>query len=79
MGSVAYPSREVTLKSTAVQTGSKKSMLHDKMEEHCGLVQFYPGMSPDLIRAFEGYKGLVLAGTGLGHVIPHSSPPCKNS
>jgi glutamyl-tRNA(Gln) amidotransferase subunit D len=38
------------------------------MEEHCGLVQFYPGMSPDLIRTFEGYKGLVLAGTGLGHV-----------
>jgi glutamyl-tRNA(Gln) amidotransferase subunit D len=25
-------------------------------------------MSPELIRAHEGYKGLVLAGTGLGHI-----------
>ena len=39
-----------------------------RLEEHCGLVQFYPGMSPDLLTAYEGYKGLVLAGTGLGHV-----------
>jgi glutamyl-tRNA(Gln) amidotransferase subunit D len=31
---------------------------------------FYPGMSPDLIEAFveKGYRGFVIAGTGLGHV-----------
>ena len=68
LGSVAYPSREVILKSHAVRRGSKTLDLHDKLEEHCGLIQFYPGMSPDLLEAYEGYKGLVLAGTGLGHV-----------
>jgi glutamyl-tRNA(Gln) amidotransferase subunit D len=68
LGSVAYPSREVTLKNSTVRRGSQTLALHDKLEEHCGLVQFYPGMSPDLITAYEGYKGLVLAGTGLGHV-----------
>jgi glutamyl-tRNA(Gln) amidotransferase subunit D len=68
LGSVAYPSREVTLKSYAVRRGSQMLALHDKLEEHSGLVQFYPGMSPDLLKAYEGYKGLVLAGTGLGHV-----------
>jgi glutamyl-tRNA(Gln) amidotransferase subunit D len=68
LGSVTYPSREVSLKSYAVRRGSQTLALHDKLEEHCGLVQFCPGMSPDLLKAYEGYKGLVLAGTGLGHV-----------
>jgi len=68
LGSVAYPSREVMLKNYAVRRGTQTLALHDKLEEHCGLVQFYPGMSPDLLKAYEGYKGLVLAGTGLGHV-----------
>jgi glutamyl-tRNA(Gln) amidotransferase subunit D len=77
LGSVAYPSREVTLKSSAVQRGSHKLALHDKLEEHCGLVQFYPGMSPDLFMAYERYKGLVLAGTGLGHVSTALIPSLK--
>jgi glutamyl-tRNA(Gln) amidotransferase subunit D len=77
LGSVAYPSREVTLKSSAVQRGSHNLALHDKLEEHCGLVQFYPGMSPDLFRAYEGYKGLVIAGTGLGHVSTALIPSIK--
>jgi glutamyl-tRNA(Gln) amidotransferase subunit D len=68
LGSVAYPSREVTLKSYTVRRGNQKLALRDKLDEHCGLVQFYPGMSPDLLKVYEGYRGLVLAGTGLGHV-----------
>src|SRR5512136_562607 len=68
IGSVAYPSREVILKSSAVRRGSQTLALHDKLEERVGLVQFYPGMSPDLISSYEGYPGVVLAGTGLGHV-----------
>ena len=38
LGSVAYPSREVTLKSYAVRRGNQKLAMHDKLEEHCGLV-----------------------------------------
>ncbi len=69
LGSVAYPSRRSNPERlTQYRRGSQKLALHDKLEEHCGLVQFYPGMSPDLLKAYEGYKGLVLAGTGLGHV-----------
>ncbi len=77
LGSVAYPSREVTLRSHAVRRGDRNLALHDKLDEHCGLVQFYPGMSPDLFRAYEGYKGLVLAGTGLGHVSTTLIPPLQ--
>jgi glutamyl-tRNA(Gln) amidotransferase subunit D len=34
------------------------------------LVYYYPGMQPDLIDALveKGYRGIVIAGTGLGHV-----------
>jgi glutamyl-tRNA(Gln) amidotransferase subunit D len=78
LGSVAYPSREISLNSHAVRRGSKKLMLHDRLEEHCGLVQFYPGMSPDVLRVYEGYKGLVLAGTGLGHVSTSLIPSLQN-
>jgi glutamyl-tRNA(Gln) amidotransferase subunit D len=77
LGSVAYPSREVTLKNFAVRRGSHKLALYDKLEERCGLVQFYPGMSPDLFRIYERYKGLVLAGTGLGHVSSALIPPLQ--
>ncbi len=68
IGSVAYPSREVTLNDHAVRRERKDPGIRDTLEDHCALIQFYPGMSPALLEAYEGYKGLVLAGTGLGHV-----------
>jgi len=68
LGSVAYPSGEVSLEDHAVRRGNRKAGIHDRLEEHCGLLQFYPGISSDLLDAYEGYQGLVLAGTGLGHV-----------
>ncbi len=68
LGSVNYPSGEVSIADHAVRRGSRKPGIRDTLEEHCGLLQFYPGMSPDLLGAYEGYRGLVLAGTGLGHV-----------
>ncbi|MCX8173353.1 MAG: Glu-tRNA(Gln) amidotransferase subunit GatD [Thermoplasmata archaeon] len=40
-----------------------------RMEERVNLLYYYPGMSERLFRAhFEGAKGVVIAGTGLGHV-----------
>jgi glutamyl-tRNA(Gln) amidotransferase subunit D len=77
LGYVDYPSLKITLGSEAAHRGDRKLALHDKLEERCGLVQFYPGMSPDALRAFEGYHGLVLAGTGLGHVSTRWIPALK--
>jgi len=41
-----------------------------RYDEHVTLVYYYPGMQPDLIDALvdKGYRGIVIAGTGLGHV-----------
>jgi glutamyl-tRNA(Gln) amidotransferase subunit D len=39
------------------------------MEEKVALLQFYPGMSPALFEGVaEAHRGVVIAGTGLGHV-----------
>jgi len=67
VGYVEYPSRTVTLTPGAIRRGERKLALHDNLEPHCGLIQFFPGMSPDILKAYEGYRGLVIAGTGLGH------------
>jgi len=39
-------------------------------EERVTMVYYYPNMNPDIIDALvdKGYKGIVIAGTGLGHV-----------
>jgi len=68
LGHVDYPSLAVNLSGGVVQRGTEDLKLNDALEERCGLLQFYPGMPSSVLEAFEGYKGLVLAGTGLGHV-----------
>ena len=68
IGHVDYPARTVCLEPEAVRRGSCTLKLDDRLEPRCGLVYFYPGMDPALLDAFSGYPGLVVAGTGLGHV-----------
>ncbi|MFY9195527.1 MAG: Glu-tRNA(Gln) amidotransferase subunit GatD [Methanoculleus sp.] len=68
LGYVDYPSLEVNLSDEAVRRGTEGIELHDALEERCGLIQFYPGMPPSVLDSYADWKGLVLAGTGLGHV-----------
>jgi glutamyl-tRNA(Gln) amidotransferase subunit D len=77
IGSVEYPSRKVTLAKDAVKRGTHKLALHDQLDPHCALIQFFPGMSPDILKAYEGYHGLVIAGTGLGHTSTALIPGLK--
>lgn len=44
-----------------------------KIESKCALVYIHPGMSTEIIDFYidKGYKGIVLAGTGLGHAPKH--------
>jgi glutamyl-tRNA(Gln) amidotransferase subunit D len=67
IGRVEYPSLEVTLSKDAVCRSGTEPALHDALEERCGLLYFYPGMPAGVLDAFSGMKGLVIAGTGLGH------------
>jgi len=48
----------------------RKLVLKPNFDEKVALIKFYPGINPALIDWYvdNGYKGLVLEGTGLGHV-----------
>jgi glutamyl-tRNA(Gln) amidotransferase subunit D len=49
---------------------SRKVELKPEFDEDVALLKFFPGMKPEVLQwyAKQGYKGLVLEGTGLGHV-----------
>jgi glutamyl-tRNA(Gln) amidotransferase subunit D len=67
IGRVEYPSLDVTLSQDAVCRQETEPALQDALEERCGLLYFYPGMPAGVLDAFSGMRGLVIAGTGLGH------------
>ncbi|GCD10674.1 Glu-tRNA(Gln) amidotransferase subunit GatD [Clostridium tagluense] len=48
----------------------RKVTINPVFEERVSLLYYYPNMNPDIIDAMVdlGYKGIVIAGTGLGHV-----------
>lgn len=52
------------------KTNDRKTKALTGFEEQIGLVYSYPGLTGDELEYYieEGYKGIVLAGTGLGHV-----------
>jgi len=68
LGYVDYPSLAVSLADDALRRGAEDLALHDALEERCALLPISPGMPSSVLEAFDGYAGLVLAGTGLGHV-----------
>jgi glutamyl-tRNA(Gln) amidotransferase subunit D len=48
----------------------RKVDIHPYFEERVAMLYYYPNMHPDMIDSLvdNGYKGIVIAGTGLGHV-----------
>ncbi len=48
----------------------KNFMLKPYFEEKVGMIYYYPNMLPDMVDSMiaSGYRGIVIAGTGLGHV-----------
>ena len=48
----------------------RKLVLKPEFEEKVALIKFYPGMNPKVIDWYveAGYKGIIIEGTGLGHV-----------
>ena len=48
----------------------RKVSINAAFEEKVTILYYYPGMQPDIVEAIveKGYRGVVIAGTGLGHV-----------
>ena len=49
---------------------SRKLVLKPNFDEKVALVKFHPGLNPETIELYteKGYRGIILEGTGLGHV-----------
>jgi glutamyl-tRNA(Gln) amidotransferase subunit D len=78
---VDYATRKITPISGYTKRGGQELKLADKMDTRCALVKFYPGMSPDIVDYYreQEYRGLVLEGTGLGHVSTRWIPTIKKA
>ncbi len=48
----------------------RKVRIDPAYDDRVSILYYYPGMNPDLVDALveKGYRGIVIAGTGLGHV-----------
>jgi glutamyl-tRNA(Gln) amidotransferase subunit D len=59
----------------------KDVIINPVFEEKVSIVYYYPNMQPDIIDSLidNGYKGIVIAGTGLGHVNKPMYPALKRA
>ena len=59
----------------------KRVVINTAFEDRVSIVYYYPNMKPDIIDALvdNGYRGIVIAGTGLGHVNKPLYPSLKRA
>jgi glutamyl-tRNA(Gln) amidotransferase subunit D len=68
VGEVAWESGEVSFRRPVADRGAADLRLAPDLDTGVELVKFVPGASPDYLDVAEDAAGLVLEGTGLGHV-----------
>jgi glutamyl-tRNA(Gln) amidotransferase subunit D len=78
---VNYQERSIDFLTGCRRRGDCEIAIRPKIEPHCALLKFFPGSNPDVIDYYvaQGYKGLVIEGTGLGHVANDWIPRVKNA
>ena len=73
---------EITLLTDDYQKrdAAKKLVLKPKFSEEVALVKFYPGLDPEVIEwhVEKGCKGILLEGTGLGHISQYCFDAIQN-
>jgi glutamyl-tRNA(Gln) amidotransferase subunit D len=67
---VGYPDRNIEILGDYRRRGEAALEVKEKLEPRCALLKYFPGASPGLFEHYIacGYRGIVLEGTGLGHV-----------
>ncbi len=61
--------------------GEEELMIENGFSRRVALIKYYPGIESDIIDYLvdKGYKGIVLEGTGLGHVGEHLIPSIRRA
>jgi glutamyl-tRNA(Gln) amidotransferase subunit D len=59
----------------------RRATINTSFEEKVSIVYYYPNMKPDIIDSLidNGYRGIIIAGTGLGHVNKPLYPSLKRA
>ncbi|WP_435333729.1 Glu-tRNA(Gln) amidotransferase subunit GatD [Haloarchaeobius sp. TZWWS8] len=68
IGTVDYDTETVSFDGQVAARGETELDLHAELDEDVELVKFTPGMDPGFLDLCEGKSGVVIEGTGLGHV-----------
>ncbi|QLG50875.1 Glu-tRNA(Gln) amidotransferase subunit GatD [Natrinema halophilum] len=68
LGEVDYESEAVTFHRDYQERGAVDLSIKTGLEEDVELLKFTPGMNPAFLDVVEGNEGLIIEGTGLGHV-----------
>jgi glutamyl-tRNA(Gln) amidotransferase subunit D len=68
LAEVDYESRELTVRSEHATRGERELALSSDLEADVELLKYTPGMGPGALSVAENAAGLVIEGTGLGHV-----------
>jgi glutamyl-tRNA(Gln) amidotransferase subunit D len=68
LGSVEYDSRRVTFRREYTEREERDLAIDPELDTDVALVKFTPGMHPSRLEALADRSGIVIEGTGLGHV-----------
>ncbi len=68
LGDVHYDSETIEFRRDYQQRGEADLAIESALESDVELLKFTPGMDPAFLDVVEGSAGLVIEGTGLGHV-----------
>ena len=70
LGKVHESGQIEIINSNYIKRNNGKAALNDKFEDKTALVYVYPGMNPEVLDYFhkKKFRGVVIAGTALGHV-----------
>ncbi len=63
------------------RTNSRRLVLNPNFEERVALLNFHPNIDPEIIEYYisKGCKGIILEGTGLGHISNRCIPAIRNA
>jgi glutamyl-tRNA(Gln) amidotransferase subunit D len=68
VGEVDYEAEQVTFRRDHAERGEADLDIHPDLNESVELVKFTPGMDPAALSYLEGKDGVIIEGTGLGHI-----------
>ncbi|WP_440953763.1 Glu-tRNA(Gln) amidotransferase subunit GatD [Methanococcoides sp. FTZ1] len=81
IGYVDYSTKKIETILPYTKRDTHKLELNATLEPKCTLVKFVPGADPEILNYYidSGYKGIVIEGTGLGHVSTEWIPNIKRA